>query len=164
MQLTDDQTSRSKISRRSFLGLTLFGVLGLFLAQSLVALLRFLKPLPSSGFGGLVYAGEVDEFPVGSVNHVLKGRFYLVHTEDGFLALWQRCTHLGCSVPWEEAENDFHCPCHGSTFDYVGVVTGGPAPRPLDFFPILIENGEIWVDTGDPIKRTQYDVDQVTSV
>lgn len=149
------------LSRRQFLGLAWAGSLGLLASQTVLALVRFIKPVSSGGFGGMVYAGKVDEFPVGSVQRVLSGRFFLVRNEDGFLALWQRCTHLGCAIPWNEAENQFHCPCHGSLFDTTGQVTGGPAPRPMDYFPVTIRSGEIWVDTSKPTERIQYDPSQV---
>ncbi len=160
-----EQTPKSRrkgLTRRQFLGLSWAGSLAVLFGQSLVALLNFLRPMTSGGFGGLVYAGKVEEFAINSVNRILKGRFYIVRTEDGLLALWQKCTHLGCAVPWVEAENQFHCPCHGSLFNRVGEVIGGPAPRPLDIFPITIKSGEVWVDTSKPIQRTRFDPSQIT--
>merc|ERR1711907_855264 len=41
------------------------------------------------------------------------------------------CTHLGCVVPWNKAENKFMCPCHGSQYDKTGKVVRGPAPLSL---------------------------------
>ena len=32
------------------------------------------------------------------------------------------CTHLGCVVPWNSAENKFMCPCRGSQYDTNGKV------------------------------------------
>ncbi|MGD2156060.1 MAG: Rieske 2Fe-2S domain-containing protein [Anaerolineales bacterium] len=162
MNQTENKPYQPRLSRRTFLGITFFGSLIIFFVESIVALFKFLKPIPTGAFGGEVYAGRVDEFEINSVNRVLKGRFYLVRTEDGLLALWQKCTHLGCSVPWEKDRNEFHCPCHGSVFNQVGEVKGGPAPRPLDIFPITIRSGEIWVNTGEPTQRSRFDRDQVT--
>jgi Rieske Fe-S protein len=44
------------------------------------------------------------------------------------------------------------------------VVTRGPAPRPLDVFPIEIVDGEVVVDTGNPIERQAFDPSQATEV
>lgn len=158
------QPLRFPLSRRSFLGLTFLGSLGLLLAQWVVVTLNFLRPVATGGFGGSIYAGKIEEFAIETVNRIVTGRFYISRTEDGLLALYQKCTHLGCAVPWVPEENRFHCPCHGSLFDRHGVVIGGPAPRPLDLFPITIRNGEVWVDTNKPIERNKYDPSQVTGV
>jgi len=125
--------------------------------------LSYLQPRLAEGeFGGVVSAGAVEDFPPGSVTHIANGRFYLARLEDGgFLAIHQRCTHLGCNVPWDQSQKRFVCPCHNSQFDETGQVLNPPAPRPLDLFPIKIEDGQVKVDTGQPQQRQHFDTSQV---
>lgn len=154
-----DQTT----NRRDFLKLswmTLGGVVALEMGGITLA---YLQPRLAEGeFGSIITAGKVDDFPPGSVTHISNGRFYLSRLQDGgFLALYQRCTHLGCNVPWDQAEGTFICPCHSSRFSVEGDVLSAPAPRPLDLFPITIENGEVLVDTRAPITRQSFDPSQV---
>ena len=160
--LSNHSENSSLLTRRQFLGIAWLGSLALLAAQVVAGLLNFLKPVSNGGFGGMIYAGKVEEFAINSVNRVLAGRFFLTRTPDGVIALWQKCTHLGCAVPWVEEEGRFHCPCHGSLFNEVGEVIGGPAPRPLDTFPVTIKSGEVWVDTGNPTQRSHFDPDQIT--
>jgi menaquinol-cytochrome c reductase iron-sulfur subunit len=51
-----------------------------------------------------------------------------------FIALSNRCAHLGCPVRWVDAAERFICPCHGGVYDLLGRPVGGPPVRPLDRF------------------------------
>lgn len=155
----------NKVDRRQFLGLAWLTSVVIFAGELLASLFKFIQPVTAGGFGGIVKAGTLEDFPVGSITLIKEGRFYLYRLEDGsFIAMWQRCTHLGCSVPWVEDEDQFHCPCHGSLYNKVGEVVGGPAPRPMDYFPVTIEGGEVFVDTENPIERKEFDPSQTTHV
>jgi cytochrome b6-f complex iron-sulfur subunit len=159
-----EKKSRFKLTRGQFLGIAWVGAVGLVIGETILALAKYIQPVSKGGFGGEVFAGNVDDFEVGTVTYILSGRFYLVRNADGLLALWQKCTHLGCAVPWAQSEDQFHCPCHGSLFTPEGVVTGGPAPRPMDIFPIEIRESEVWVDTSKPTQRSAYEPSQATPV
>jgi cytochrome b6-f complex iron-sulfur subunit len=151
--------------RRSFLGLAWLGIGVAALGEAAWIVGSFLKPRgqASKGEGSLVVAGPSDAFAPGSVTAFPAGKFYLVRLQDGgFLALHRQCTHLGCSVPWDEASGRFACPCHASAFDLRGDVLAPPAPRPLDLFAVRIENGIVKVDASAPIRRSAFDPSQVT--
>jgi cytochrome b6-f complex iron-sulfur subunit len=64
------------------------------------------------------------------------GRFWLVNTTSGVLALYVVCVHLGCLYKWVPSNTRFECPCHGSKYQRDGQYIEGPAPRSLDRFVI----------------------------
>jgi len=124
----------------------------------------FLRPRQhDADSASLFVAGPIDRFEPGSVTAFPSGRFYLVRLKDGgFLALHRECTHLGCTVPWDGAHGRFACPCHASVFDITGQVVSPPAPRPLDYYVVRIENGVVKVDTRRRLSRSAFDASQVT--
>ena len=162
-----EKKSETEPTRRSFLN-TLWAVLGgVALAEFVAVAFAFLRPSKSKARGenadSIITAGAIESFAPNSVTAFVRGKFYLARLEDGgFLALSRTCTHLGCTVPWVEKEMKFACPCHGSAFDIIGNVIEAPAPRALDIYPITIENNLIKVDTRKPIKRSTFQVEQVT--
>ncbi|MEI6888468.1 MAG: ubiquinol-cytochrome c reductase iron-sulfur subunit [Bacteroidales bacterium] len=156
MKKTDQKiaetVTRDVINRRDFFGMA-------WKALGIIAALEAGGMMVSYFFSGknrktaqtkqLLEAGPVNGFLPGSVSAFMGGRFYLARQQDGgFIALSLRCTHLGCSVSWEENKKRFICPCHSSAFDISGEVLNPPAARALDFYPVLIENGVVKVDIG----------------
>ncbi len=70
-------------------------------------------------------------------------------TNEHIIAIYQVCTHLGCLIPFQQSENRFICPCHGSTFERNSDYVRGPAGRNLDQFVVEVgADGSITVDTG----------------
>jgi len=152
--------------RRRFIGIIwlVFGIIALAeLAWVFVSFLRRKKEPANDGeFGSMIKAGPVDGFVKNSVTAFPRGHFYLVRLEDGsFLAIHRRCTHLGCTVPWNAEQRAFICPCHLSAFSIRGDVIRSPAPRALDRFPITIENNTVWVDTHRKIGSGESRTDQI---
>jgi cytochrome b6-f complex iron-sulfur subunit len=74
--------------------------------------------------------------------------------EDQIAALSTTCTHLGCIPSWLEADRKFKCPCHGSGFKQAGINFEGPAPRPLERFKVIDEDGLLVVDKA---KKFQHE-------
>ncbi|MGH2740851.1 MAG: ubiquinol-cytochrome c reductase iron-sulfur subunit [Actinomycetota bacterium] len=165
------------VSRREFFRRSLLSSLGLFGAQFGAASLAFLWPNIRGGFGGTIELGvgadeiknqiEQDRLPF----YFGAGRFYLVKYEgagadsvyaglvsEGLMALYQKCVHLGCRVPFCEVSQWFECPCHGSKYNAVGEYRDGPAPRGMDRFAVKVEGGKVVVDTSNivlgPVRGT----------
>jgi cytochrome b6-f complex iron-sulfur subunit len=65
-----------------------------------------------------------------------------------WIALYQRCVHLGCTVPFRDDCLSFKCPCHGSHYNADGEYLDGPAPRSLDRFAFHFEGEDVVVDTS----------------
>jgi len=62
-----------------------------------------------------------------------------------FVAVSNRCAHLGCPVRFVEAAGNFICPCHGGVYDFQGKRIGGPPVRPLDRFQTRVTKGQVEV-------------------
>lgn len=58
------------------------------------------------------------------------------------------CTHMGCVVHWNKAEQSWDCPCHGSRFDTSGEVLEGPAFAALKKIEILTDKQELHKNSG----------------
>jgi cytochrome b6-f complex iron-sulfur subunit len=134
--------------RREFLNWS-WKILGVGLAvEAAWTTYDILAPQRSGAFGGTVVAGPVNEFPEGTVRYYLDGRFYVTSYEGSLYALYQKCPHLGCRVPFCGGSGQFECPCHGSVFNIKGEYLDGPAPRGMDRFPIRVEGDSVVVNTG----------------
>jgi len=74
----------------------------------------------------------------------------IVKDTDGsyWIGLYQRCVHLGCTVPFRNDCASFKCPCHGSHYHVTGEFLDGPAPRSLDRFALSFNGEDVVIDTG----------------
>ncbi|MBI2263881.1 MAG: Rieske 2Fe-2S domain-containing protein [Armatimonadetes bacterium] len=137
------------VSRRDFLSsagwgsLVLLGTLGTF--QSL----RFMVPNVLFEPPPVFDAGKLDQYGNGAVKFFESRKVFVCLNEQGVSAVSGVCTHLGCTVRWNQDKQIFECPCHGSKFYKNGVNYAGPAPRPLDQLAVNVtEDGNIQVDTA----------------
>jgi cytochrome b6-f complex iron-sulfur subunit len=148
------------INRREFLNFAWLASLG-FLTVSMggVTVLFAMPRFREGEFGGTVTMGTAAELPPpGSepLNYP-KVKVWLANTDEGVVALYKVCTHLGCLYNWNQQESKFICPCHGSEFEQNGEFIRGPAPRSLDRFTVqlLDDSGQILAetdpDTGAPL-------------
>jgi cytochrome b6-f complex iron-sulfur subunit len=124
-------------------------------------------------FGDRIDIGHIDDIRLaiakeGTPQYIAEARSYVVpfpaelaksaigdYPKDalpmlqaGVIVLYQRCTHLGCRVPWCATSEWFECPCHDAKFDQIGEHRRGPAPRGMDIILSSIEDGHLVIDTG----------------
>ena len=87
----------------------------------------------------------------GNLQALLDNEYILKDSTDGsyWVGLYQKCVHLGCTVPFRDSCVSFKCPCHGSHYNVNGEYLDGPAPRSLDRFRISFDSGNVVVSTGD---------------
>lgn len=166
-RVVEVSTEESGVSRRQFFNRAITATFGSFLGIFGLYGLAFFWPKLTGGFGSDVDAGTVDDLTSQTVNpdgtigpvFVPEARAYVVPAPDnlsaqyegknveagGLMALFQRCVHLGCRVPWCATSIGFECPCHGSKYNSIGEYFAGPAPRNLDRFVVEIRDGDRFV-------------------
>ena len=163
------EPAEHRMSRRTLIRLGLLGTLGLFLIEVIGTFLTFYTPRKFGVFGSKVTLGKPDQFKLASITTFVEAKLFLSHVPEGFLAMYWKCPHLGCTVQWhpEEPTEDklapmgrFHCPCHGSIYNRYGQIVFGPAPRPLDLFKMSAVNGNLVADTGDISQRDKWEPSQ----
>ncbi|HEX6879614.1 MAG TPA: Rieske (2Fe-2S) protein [Terriglobales bacterium] len=104
----------------------------------------------------IVNAGKPDRYPADSVTLDPETGIYVVRSAEGFYALSAVCTHLGCLTAWKPELGIIACPCHGSKFQRTGTKIEGPAPKPLPWLRMwLNEDGDLLVDRSTPIPQNQ---------
>ena len=167
------QVEARKIARRSFLRMSVFAGLTLSVGSMLAGFLGYFNRRKPTGFGGVVTVPKVSiPAPGAEPGRISEGKFWLTNLKGaegdvlgvggtgGLLALYWKCPHLGCTVPWDPSFNGaavnfpgvtgwFRCPCHGSTYSRAGIRVYGPAPRPLDTMLLSVNgDGSLSVNTG----------------
>ncbi|MBE9015343.1 cytochrome b6-f complex iron-sulfur subunit [Chroococcidiopsis sp. CCALA 051] len=156
------------MGRRQFMNLLTFGTITGTALGALYPVVKYFIPPAAGGAGGGVTAKDelgndvsVSQFTANrnsgdrSLVQGLKGDpTYLIVESKGAVGeygLNAVCTHLGCVVPWNAAENKFKCPCHGSQYDNTGKVVRGPAPLSLGLVHTAVQDDKVvltpWTET-----------------
>lgn len=175
-----------QISRRQFFNRGILITMSISLGAFGAACISFLYAKSAGGFGGKVdVSSSLDDvlafttenkipfyvpaartyllpFPTAAVGKAKKVPQYALlipGMQQGIIASYQKCPHLGCKVPWCPSSQWFECPCHGSKYNRVGEKTGGPAPRGMDHFMLDISTGKITIDTSTPIEGAPIGTD-----
>ena len=162
MAVRDEAYEREDIKgvslpRRAFLKLSLTAS-GLLMSWGIF---RFLSYQQQSENPVRLTLQEPIAYPPDSITPVPQLKAWILRDEAGLYALSAICTHLGCTVNWIAAENQFVCPCHAATFDFYGNHASPPVPRPLDTFPVRIEDTTVLVDTSQPRRRERFAPEQL---
>lgn len=160
------QNTPRSVTRRTFIRTTVLGSVVIVLFEGAAGFVSFFWPLKTGAFGTEVIVPASAIPPVGEAPYRNQaGKFFIINNDDGALALYWKCTHLGCTVPWVEAEGQWHCPCHGSIFDRRGVRVAGPAPRPLDLMSMTADpDGNVVVNTGEITERSEFTPEQAVQI
>ena len=127
-------------SRREFMYYIWGASIALLLGQASAGLIWFAMPRFKEGEFGGTFPFDPAGIPEAGTppEWIAAGRFHVSNTENGLLALFGVCTHLGCLPKWVPGNTRFECPCHGSKYRINGSWIEGPAPRGLDRFPVVI--------------------------
>ncbi len=149
------------LSRRQLLNFLTGAAIATTVSSSLYPVAKFFVPPAEAGAGGgflakdklgtLIPASQILAEPPGTRALIagLAGEpTYLTVEADGTLnsmGIVNNCTHLGCTFPWNDMDQQFQCPCHGSLYTPEGVVVRGPADRPLKIVHVAIQGDAIWL-------------------
>lgn len=136
----------SSLKRRTFVGAAIGGVGACYLAALGYPVYRYLSaPVERAQAAAAVtevLLKDAQKLAAGSALMFKFGPFtsILIHHADGaWSAFDAKCTHMGCTVQFQSAENNIWCACHGGTYDpKTGVNTGGPPPRPLRAYAVSV--------------------------
>ena len=90
---------------------------------------------------------DLSELPVGRrvIVSYRKLPVEVLRTDNGVHARSLACTHMGCTVRWDEEQRLYLCPCHKGIFDASGEVVSGPPPAPLPSVSVSVSGTMVTV-------------------
>jgi cytochrome b6-f complex iron-sulfur subunit len=157
-----DETKSAKsddpVGRRQFFLKLGLGSLSIAAVGTAAFAYQFLEPNVLFEPSPVVNAGKPDRYPLDSVTLDVSSGIYLIHSQEGYFSLSAVCTHLGCLTAWKPELGIIACPCHGSKFGRDGKKIEGPAPRPLPWKRIWVnDDGDLLVDRSTDVPPLQRD-------
>ncbi len=148
------------MTRREFLYYIWGASMAFFLLETAgISILITLPRFRAGQFGGVITTAVTDwPKPNSTPLPNNAGSFWMTTVDDGVIAQYKVCTHMGCVFNWDNNAHQFTCPCHGSLFQINGDWIAGPAPRGLDrfAFQVLDKSGKLLADSqdGHPVPLT----------
>lgn len=153
--MSEHAASPAEPGRRRFLTWLTGSVIAVWAASTAALTGLFLKPRVTYGPPFRVPIGKPDAFTSGVQMVFPDAKMVVRRQGNKFAAISTVCTHLGCIV--NPSDTGFDCPCHGSTYDDRGFVTGGPAPKGLEWYRVsLTPSGELMVDKHDVVEPDTF--------
>src|ERR1044071_5174025 len=136
-----------RAGRRKLVSWLLGGGIGASLASFFYPVARFLDP-PKVAEASVneVEAGKAGDLKPNSGKIVKLGNkpALLVRVDETeWRAFSAVCTHLNCTVQYQEARKEIWCACHNGVYDLHGRVASGPPPKPLDELAVKIRGDDI---------------------
>ena len=134
-------------ARRGLLGWLLGGGFAASAASFLYPVFRFMMP-PEVAEASVneVTAGKIQEFKLNAGRIVKFGStpaLVIRLGDNEWRAYSGICTHLNCTVQFQESSRQIWCACHNGFYDLNGKVVSGPPPRPLDEFTVRVRGDEL---------------------
>ena len=133
--------------RRNLIRWLLGGGFAASLASFLYPVLRFVSPpsVPEASVNE-VSGGKVQDLKPGTARIIKFGSrpVLLVRLNEGeWRAFSAICTHLNCTVQFQEQSRQIWCACHNGFYDLNGAVVSGPPPRPLEQLSARVRGDEV---------------------
>lgn len=133
--------------RRGWVAWLLGGGFMASLVSFVYPVLRFVNPPKvSEAPVNEVVAGKVEDLLVNSAKMVRFGSrpVLLIRTSDTeWRAFDGTCTHLNCTVQYQQEGRQIWCACHNGFYDLNGKVVSGPPPRALPQYEVHVRGDQL---------------------
>lgn len=93
------------------------------------------------------FAFEKADIPIGNIEQIQNDNAAIINIDGTNVGIYKDtsgnifsvkpvCSHLGCTLTWNNLDKTWDCPCHGSRFDYMGNNIYDPANKGLELVNI----------------------------